>query len=54
MAQLKSLLFLLLKRLQKEYKETACYLFCNRFFSTMKYESGTMTELEKWINGGNM
>lgn len=37
MEQHKFLLFLLLKHLQKEYKETACYLLCNRFFPTMKH-----------------
>ena len=36
MEQHKFLLFLLLKHLQKEYKETACYLPCNSFFPTMK------------------
>ena len=37
MEQHKFRLFLLLKHLQKEYKETACYLLCKRFFSTMKH-----------------
>lgn len=46
-------LFLSLKRLQKEYEKTACYLLCNRFFSTIKCGGGTMTELEKCMAGEN-
>ena len=44
-------LFLLLKPWQKEYKETACYLLCNRFFPTMKHGGDSMTELEKCMAG---
>ena len=44
-------LFLLLKPSQKEYKKTACYLLCNRFFSTMKHGGDIMTELEKCMAG---
>lgn len=42
--------------MQKEYKHTACYLFCNRFFSTIDVEKGRvirMNELEKCMAGEN-
>lgn len=51
MEQHRFLSFLLLKHLQKEYKETACYLPCNRFSFTMKYGGDIMTELEKCMAG---
>lgn len=44
-------LYLSLKHWQKEYNETACYLFYNRFFSTIKHGGETMNELEKCMTG---
>lgn len=43
--------YLSLKLWQKEYKETACYLLCNRFFSTIKHGGDTVNELEKCMAG---